>query len=97
MAMGALAAHHHRNAEAGMFHDVVLYHIVGFRGEFRHDSGLLVLICPRVGTVQAVQNPQSAHALYFFFEFVGQGKFLSLPLIDPESVQTLIELSHFFL
>ena len=80
-----------------MFHDVVLYHIVCFRGEFRHDSGLLVLICPRVGTVQAVQNPQSAHALYFFFEFVGQGKFLSLPLIDPESVQTLIELSHFFL
>ena len=90
MAVRALGAHHHRDAEAGMIDHIFLYYIIGFCGKFQHNAGLLIFICPRIGTVQAVQDAKPSHALYFLFKFLCQCKLLTLSLVNPESVQTLI-------
>ena len=97
MAVRALRAHHHRDSKAGMLDDVFLYHIVGFCGKLQDNTRLLILVCPRIGTVETIQGTKAAHAFYLFFKFFRQCKFLTFSLIDPESVQTLIQLSYLFL
>jgi len=97
MAVRALRAHHHRDSKAGMLDDVFLYHIVGFCGKLQDNTRLLILVCPRIGTVETIQGTKAAHTIYLFFKFFRQCKFLIFSLIDPESVQALIQLSYLFL
>ena len=97
MAVRALRAHHHRDSKAGMLDDVFLHHIVSLCGKFQDNACLLILICPRIGTVETIQDAKTAHTFYLFFKFFRQCKFRTFSLIDPESVQTLIQLSYLFL
>ena len=96
MAVGALGAHQHGDAEPGVLHHIPLHLVVGLFHVPAVQPVGEVLLRPGVRPVQAVQHPQPAVALHLGGELRGQGDLLPLPGVRGKPVQPLVHLPHLF-